>query len=319
MTNKVLVTGTSVAPHLLAPLEDAGLEVVNPTHLLSEDELATELADSVAYLLGGDEYASEKAIKNASELKIIAFLGVGYEAFIDVASAAKHGLAITNPPGTLTNSVAEFTIGHLLNTRRQLTAYINGYRAGKRQFEVKQKDIAGHRIGIVGLGVIGTRIAELLTIGFKADVSYFSRTRKFDEESRLGISYLTLDDLASSVDALIVMVPGNDSTRRLISTDVVDKFQQKTLLINTARPEVVDVAALKLGLQSGKIATAAFDPFYEGSVGDSLIDTYGDDRLLVTGHIASLTDDARDGMATMAVASIINVVKTGADSHIINR
>jgi glyoxylate reductase len=319
MVNKVLVTGTSVAPKLLEPLKDAGLDVVNPTYLLSEGDLASELADSVAYLLGGDEYASEAAVKDASDLKVIAFLGVGYESFIDVSGATKCGIAVTNTPGTLTNSVAEFTISHLLNARRHLTAYINGYRAGRRQFEAKQKDIAGHKVGIVGLGTIGTRIAELLTAGFNAEVSYFSRTRKRDEEKRLGISYLPLDDLASNVDALIVMVPGNDTTRGLIGADVIDKFKQGTLLVNTARPEVVDVVALKSGLASGKIATAAFDGFYEGEDGDAFIKTYGDDRLLVTGHIASLTDDARDGMAKLAVDSIINVVKTGTDKHIVNR
>ena len=319
MTKKVLITGSSIAPEFLGPLEDADLRIVNPSGLLSEDQLAAELADSTAYLLGGDEFASEKALKAGANLKIVAFLGVGYESFVDVGAATQLGIPVTNTPGTLTDSVAEFTIGQLLNVRRLLTSYSNSYRAGKRDFEVKQKNIAGHSIGIVGLGAIGTRIAEMLTAGFGASVSYYSRTRKVEEESRLGLNYLELDELVASVESLILMVPGNDTTRGLIDSALVSKFKEGLLLINTARPEIVQPEALSEGLSSGRVAVAAFDGFYGDGVGEEIMAKFGEDRLLVTGHIGSLTDDARDGMAKMAVTSILNILNSGSDKHVVNR
>jgi glyoxylate reductase len=318
MGQKVLVTGTSVADKFLAMLRDADLEVRNPTHLLSEDELRAELRDADAYLLGGDEFASDAALSDAHKLRVIAFLGVGYESFIDVAAATRRRIPVTNTPGVLTDTVAELTVGQLLNARRRLTQYCNAYRRGEYGTEEKQYQIGGHRIGIVGLGAIGTRIAEILRRGFNAEVNYFSRTRKPDEEKRLGLSMKSLHELASSSDALIVMLPGNDSTRGLVDSSVLGKMQQGALLINTARPEIVDPSALKSGLSSDQPGIAVFDNFYEGEVGKELLSLYGEDRLLVTGHIGSLTHDARDAMATKTVNSILNILSTGTDENIVN-
>jgi glyoxylate reductase len=319
MSRKILVTGESVGSEFLQPLVDAGYEVKNPPGVLSEDELANELADSVGYLLGGDEVATAKALRNAKDLRVVAFLGVGYESFVDAEAASTLGIPVTNTPGTLIDSVAEFTIGHLLNARRRLTQYANAYRRGDRGIEEKQRDLAGHRIGILGLGAIGTRIAEILTLGFRAPVQYHSRTRKPDEERRLGISFTSLEDLARTSDAIVVMVPGNDSTKGLISSRIVEAMGPDVLLINTARPEIVEPGGLYSGLETGRISVAAFDGFYDDPTGSKLLANFAEDRLLVTGHIASLTHDARDAMARKAVASILNTIESGDDQNVVNR
>src|SRR3954454_23920541 len=113
MAGKILVTGNSVRPELLQPLTEAGYKVENPTDLLSEQDLAAALEDADAYLFGGDEYASGTAIATAKDLKVVAFLGVGYESFMDATAIRSRGVRITNTPGTLTDSVAEFTIAQL--------------------------------------------------------------------------------------------------------------------------------------------------------------------------------------------------------------
>jgi glyoxylate reductase len=314
---KVLVTGTSVATELLEPLRVEGFTVSNPTHLLSEDELIDELRNSTAYLLGGDEIATREALAQATELKVIAFLGVGYQSFIDTAAAKDLGIPVTYTPGTLNDSVAEFTIGQLINANRRLTQYTNTYRSGQRETEQKQRDLVSRPIGIVGLGAIGTKIAEILRFGFDATVRYYSRTRKEDEERRLGITYLPLDDLVSDCPTLIIMMPGNESTYGMFDEELIRKFQPQTILVDTARHGIVDPTALDYGLGTGAISVAVFDGFYDDPVGDSLLKKYGDDRLLVTGHIASLTSDARDRMAKMAVQSINNITKSGTDGYLI--
>lgn len=319
MSKKVLVTGTSVAPKFLEPLQRAGFEVKNPVHLLTEHELQMELSGSSAYLMGGDEYVTANSLNDAKRLRIIAFLGVGYESFIDVKAATEHGIAVTNTPGTLTDSVAELTVGQLLNARRRLAQYCNAFRRGEHGAEEKQYDLAGHTVGIVGLGAIGTRIAEILTVGFHATVNYYSRTRKPLEEDRLGISMLPLKDLASVSESLVLMVPGNSSTHHMIDHGVIAALPTGALLINTARPEIVDPVALRQGLNSGTVSVAAYDNFYDGEVGQQLMHDFGDDKLLVTGHIGSLTHDARDGMARKAVQSIISYTETGTDEYVVNK
>lgn len=312
---KILVTGSSVDEKFLEPLKRLGFEVRNPTHLLSEEELATELSDSVGYLLGGDEFASATAMQNAPGLKVITFLGVGYESFVDINAARRFGITVTNTPGTLTNSVAEFTVGHLLNARRRLTEYCNAFANGKAGKEEKQKDLAGHIVGIVGLGTIGTRIAEILVQGFHSKVCYFSRTRKPIEEDRLGIEFLSLQELAKASEALIIMVPGNAETTGLISERITMLMQKGAILVNTSRPDIIAPEALAKGLESETISVAAFDGFYEGS-GDTVqrLRSFMPDRLLVTGHIGSLTHDARDAMAEKAINSLCNLLTGKEDA-----
>lgn len=316
---KVLVTGTSVDERFLQPLLDAGLEVKNPKHLLSDDELANELKTSVAYLLGGDEYASANALATAEHLRVIAFLGVGYESFIDVKAATGLGVSVTNTPGTLTESVAQFTIGQLLNAQRRLTFFGDTFVNGDTGSEYKTHDL-GH-VGIVGLGAIGTRIAEILRQGFDVPVSYFSRTRKPDLESRLGLNFEpTLESLVAAVDSIVLMLPGNEETYNIVNSDVLSAIKDGAVLINTARAELIDPDALLKSAPSGSPSVTVFDGFYnldEVPAARKLLDL-GRERLLVTGHIASLTNEARDGMAIKAVQSIMNVLGSGTDQYIVN-
>jgi glyoxylate reductase len=316
MSEKILVTGTSVRDELLKPLSSAGYVISNPTHVLTEKELADALSDSTGYLFGGDEFASATALASAKKLKVIAFLGMGYQSFMDVAAAKENGIAITNTPGTLSNAVAELTIGLLLSATRKLYLYATEYARGQTGKEEKQRDLANLRVGIVGLGGVGTRIAEMLRGGFGCSVTYFSRTRKAGEEKRLGISYAPLDQLCSVVDALIVMTPGNDQTKGLVGKSQIEKLKAGAVLINTARPEIVDAACLLAALKSGSLGYAAFDGFYEEPTAPvSEIKQFIPARLLITGHIGSLTHDARDAMANKAVKSILNILKTGSDEN----
>jgi lactate dehydrogenase-like 2-hydroxyacid dehydrogenase len=128
-----------------------------------------------------------------------------------------------------------------------------------------------------------------------------------------------ITDLAATCDALIVMTSENESSRGLIDESVISAMQPDTVLVNTARPDIVDPAALKQGLSCDRISVAVFDSFYRGEAGKRLLGQFAEDRLLVTDHIGSLTHDARDGMARKAVGSILNVLHTGDDENVVNR
>lgn len=321
MKKKILVTGTSVEARILEPLTAAGYTVHNPTHLLSEDELKHELSDACAYILGGDEYASEVALSRASGLKVIAFLGVGYESFMDSRAATKMGIPITNTPGTLTNSVAEFTVGQILNARRKLTLYTNNYMNGRTNTETKQHDVAGAAVAVVGMGSIGTRIAEIMKFGFGCTIKYFNRHRKTEAEARLGAEWLPLHDLMQWGEIIVIMTPGNDSTHGLIGITEFEKISPKArrLLVNTSRASIVAPNALLDALSTERIGTAVFDGFYEDDVPERApLIAFGQERLLVTGHIASLTVNARDGMGIKAVQSVLNILAGKGDCHVVN-
>jgi len=328
MTNlrgTVLVTGDSVANRYLDMLVDAELEILNPVDsfppkVLSADSLKEVLSGSVAYLVGGDEFASKEVLSAAPNLKVIAFLGVGYSSFVDAEGAAQLGIPVTNTPGTLANSVAEFTIGHLLNERRRISNYADSFKRGTELPQVKRRDLAGHPIGIVGLGGVGTRIAEILSQGFRAKVSYYSRTRKVSEEERLGISFRSLSTLVHEVEALILMVPETPETTHMVNSALLQgrpSDLEPLIVINTARPEVVEPGAALSALDSGVIESIAFDGYYKiETTTTDLLKQHS--RVSITPHIASLTHDARDAMAQMCIDSILGALKGEPVTHIVN-
>jgi len=326
LKGRVLITGESVADRFLKQLEAAGLEVSNPPEsyppsVLDETALISELENCVAYLVGGDEWASHDVLAAARNLKIIAFLGVGYQSFVDAEAAAKLSIPVTNTPGTLANSVAEFTIGHLINERRRLSDYAQSYKTGSELAQEKRSDIFGHRIGIVGLGSIGTRIAEILKQGFNADVVYFSRSRKPELEANFGLHYLELSELVATVESLIVMTNHTDETTNLINDDVLAArpIELPGLhLINIAKAEIADPGAILRGLESGRIESVAIDGYYHDS-SPHIDELKKHPRVTITPHIASLTHDARDAMSQMSVDSILRVLSGEPDPNIVNR
>ncbi len=313
---KVLVTGTSIAPALFAPLVRAGLAILNPQKPMNEDELDAALVDAIAWLKGGPESATTRALENANALKHVAFFGMGYESSVDVATAKRLGIAVTITQNALNNAMADATIGLVLASVRRIHAQAIRMERSDGSDGVKRRDLAALQIGIVGLGGSGTRIAEVLRNGFGCAVSYYSRTRKPDVESRLGIQYLALDALMTESDILIVIAALNAQTVGLIGDAQIAQGKPGQILVNTARPAVVDAAALLNGLKNGPLDYAAYDGFYtEPTDLVAQLRALGPDKLLVTPHIGSLTHEAREAMGKSAIQSILNMIERGEDAN----
>lgn len=317
----VLVTGAGMDMSLLAPLRGHGLLVPpKPIQPLTEEELIRGLRGAVAYVHGGEERATAEALRSARQtLRVVAFLGVGYENFVDVAAADELGIVVTSTPRAATNSVAELTIGQIINANRNIGCHLGDRYPYWRSPEELPHELSSRTIGIIGLGANGTRIAEVLR-AFHADVAYFSRTRKRDVEERLGLSFHPLLELAERSDILVVMVPCTAETKSMVGFEVLRRLRPGAVLINTARPAVVDPEALCEAMGDGRIGMAVFDGFYDrnSQIATKLLETFGE-RLLVTGHIASHTREAMDRMVLQAVGSIENVLSTGTDVYAVGK
>jgi glyoxylate reductase len=322
LSGRVLVTGRSVGERFMQQLSSAGLDVVNPRgsfppSVLSESELRTELSSCVACLLGGDDVVTAAALEASPDLRVVAYLGIGSESFVDAAAAKRRGVSVTTTPRAMANSVAEFTVALVLNARRRIadSAAANSSLA----FELRS-DIADHPVGVVGLGATGTRICEILTLGFRADVRYFSRTRKEFQEKRLGIQYSSLADLMRTTEVLILMVPETPETAAMINRELLALRPPDSglILIDTSRPRLVDPEALGWALDSRRVESVWFDGFYREE--SALIRALASrPEVHITPHIAWLTREACDAMAEMAVDSILNVLRDGSDQHIVNK
>jgi glyoxylate reductase len=322
MSNKVLVTGSSVADRFIQKLRDAGLEVDTAPDLLSEDQLIERLQGVAGLLAGGDEFLSAKVLDAAPDLKVIAALAMGYRTFVDVEAAIARDVVVTYTPNTLTKSVAEFTVGHLINIARIITASNNRIKHGIPVEIRKMHELAGKRVGIVGLGSIGTEVAKKCIRGFDMEAVYFSRTRKPELEEELGLTYLELDEVLKTSDFVVIMASDNPTSRGMIGARELGIMKQSAYLINTARPEMVDPRALHDVLAAGKISGVGMDTYYVDPLPSPQDDPHGllalpDDVFIVTDHMGSLTHEARDAMADANCNSIINILAGQDDSNIV--
>jgi len=227
-------------------------------------------------------------------LKVISSFGVGTDA-LDLAEAARRGIAVGNTPDVLNDCVADLAMALVLDVARGVAAADRFLRRGdwlNGRFRLAQR-VSGRRLGIVGLGRIGRTIAKRAG-GFDMDIRYHSRRVVADAPWQHEPS---LTALASWCDFLVVIVSGGPETRHLVNADVLDALGPQGFLINVARGSVVDEAALVKALQDGRIAGAGLDVFdREPNVPTELIAM---DNVVLLPHVASGTEQTRRAMADL--------------------
>ena len=227
-------------------------------------------------------------------LKVISSFGVGTDA-LDLAEAARRGIAVGNTPDVLNDCVADLAMALVLDVARGVTAADRFLRRGdwsNGRFRLAQR-VSGRRLGIVGLGRIGRTIAKRAG-GFDMDIRHHSRR---GVAGGPGPHEPALTPVASWCDFLVVIVSGGAETRHLISAEVLDALGPRGFLVNVARGSVVDEVALVKALQDGRIAGAGLDVFdREPNVPTELIAM---DNVVLLPHIASGTEQTRRAMADL--------------------
>ncbi len=233
---------------------------------------------------------------------------MGYDN-IDLEAFRERGVTFTNTPDVLTNATAELALALMMAAARRLGEAERMLRAGDwRGWDPDQllgRELSECRIGIVGLGRIGERLAELLS-GFRAQLGYWSRTRRPEAEERLGLEYLELDDLLGRSDVVTLHVALTDETRHMIDAASLERFKPGAILVNAARGGLVDSAALAQALREGRLAAAGLDVFEnEPNVPQELLDQQ---NAVLVPHIGSATATARNAMAELAARNVVAVL-----------
>lgn len=210
---------------------------------------------------------------------------------IDLDAAAEHGVEVRNVAGYSTHAVAETTLGAAIALRRHVVYYDRYAKSGDwsasgRQFHFRypNRQLHGSRWGIVGMGAIGREVARLAA-AFGCEVRYASTSGVVREED---YPALPLAELLAWADTLSIHCPLNERTRGLIGRAELARMKPSTVVINVARGEIVDEAALAEALDAGTVAGAALDVFGSEPVGaDSpLLRLAEPDRLLLSPHNA---------------------------------
>ncbi|SHF39623.1 Lactate dehydrogenase [Seinonella peptonophila] len=260
LPKEVLVTGDLfMSPEHFKKLEDNGIHV---NRLEKNEPTTEELCEAIqgmdGYILGGIEQVTEEVVNAADRLKSIVFPGIGYKGFIPAWEYATHkGITIANTPSTPTNAVAEWMIGASLAMNR---GFFDLMRGSQTTFKTTP-GLENQTIGIIGLGRIGKRLAEMLSVFEPDQIAYYSTHQHPDVEIQLGIQRKeNIIKLLEESDVVCLCISDDHENMNFFTSFHFDHMKPGSLLTTATHPGVVDLEALYRALKSGKIRAASDYP-----------------------------------------------------------
>jgi D-3-phosphoglycerate dehydrogenase len=269
--------------------------------------LLAALVDASAILIRSATNVDAEAIAVAKNLKVVARAGVGLDN-VDIKAATTAGVMVVNAPTSNIISAAELAIGHILSLARHIPDANHSAKAGEwKRSKFTGVELYEKTIGIVGLGRIGTLVAQRLA-GFGANLVAFDPYVTPARAQQLGVTLLTLDDLVEQSDFITIHIPRTPETTGLISTDQFAKAKPNLRIVNASRGGIIDEDALYAALKSGRIAGAGLDVFVnEPPTGSPLLSL---DNIILTPHLGASTDEAQE-KAGVSVAKSVRLALSG--------
>lgn len=256
----------------------------------------------------------------APNLKIVAQYAVGYDN-IDVKEATKRGIHVTNTPGVLTETTADFAWALLMAVARRVTEANRYIRSGKwkvgwQPTMLLGRDVYGATLGIIGLGRIGSAVASRAK-GFDMKILYYDMMRRPELERQLGVEYADLDGLLQRSDFVTVHVPLTDETYHMLGARQFRKMKKTAYLINNSRGSVIDEKALHNALKEEEIAGVALDVFeQEPTPTDNPLLQL--DNVIAAPHISSASHETRSRMAEMVAENLIAYFEGKVPPNLVN-
>jgi D-3-phosphoglycerate dehydrogenase len=308
--SKVLVR-EPIAEAGIRLLRDRGFEV----DVDGDSNLAETIGDYDAIVVRSATKVTAELIERAERLKVIGRAGVGIDN-VDVAAATRRGIVVANAPESTVVSAAEHTIGLLV----ALTRNIPQAHAALKQGRWERKayggvELADKTLGVLGFGRIGQQVARRASgLGMRV-VAYdpFVSPERFRE---LGVERVESEDgVYQAADFITLHLPLTDDTRGSIGTDAFARMRDGVRIVNAARGELVDEAALLEALRSGKVGGAALDVFAEEPYAGPLLEL---DNVVVTPHLAASTEEAQDRAGVIIAEQVAAALEGGLVSNAVN-
>ena len=234
------------------------IKVIKTSQYLKEKDLI-KVVENIDGILCGDDEINENVLKKANKLKVLSKWGTGIDS-IDLETCKKLKIKVFNTPGAFTESVATQALAFILNFNRKILENDNNIKKGIwNKFE--GVTLVGKKIGIIGLGNIGLRIAELL-LPFKSKI-FGNDIKKINNKKlkKLKVNIKSKNYIYKNCDIIIIATDLNTSTRYLINKKTLKLIRKKPLLVNIARGPIINEQALILLLEKKIIAGACLDVF----------------------------------------------------------
>ena len=309
-----IVLAEKVSPATLAVFAaEPGWEVL--THDQLPDGLPAALADADALVVRSAVQADDALMAHAPKLRVIGRAGVGVDN-IDADAATRRGIVVMNTPGANAVAVAELTLGLMLAMARKIPAANASMHAGRWEKKTLQgMELRGKTLGILGLGRIGLEVARRAK-GFGLEIIGSDPFVSAAVARENGIKLVTLDELMSGSDYITLHVGLTPQTAGVINAKSLAAMKKGVRIINCARGELVDDAALVDALKSGHVGGAALDVFTVEPPKDSPYAAL--DNVILTPHIAGSTAEAQEAVGIQIAMQVREYLKLGVVQNAVN-
>ncbi len=319
---RIYVSTNEIPEEALKILRSVAAVTVNPNEgPPARETLLKEVKDADGLFCLLTEKIDEELMNKAKKLKVVANMAVGFDN-IDLKAATAHGILASNTPGVLTETVADATMALLLAIARRIVEADRWVRNGKWKIRwspmmMVGTDVYGKTLGIYGLGRIGASVAKRAK-GFEMKLIYHDAVRNTELEQKYGIEYVPMERLLSESDFISIHVPLLPETRKSIGKKELRTMKKSAFVINTARGQVIDEAALVEALRERRIAGAALDVF-ENEPLEKDSPLLKMENVIVVPHIASGSLETRVAMGVMAATNIVAALRNEAPPNILNQ
>jgi D-3-phosphoglycerate dehydrogenase len=307
------IEGTAAYEKVLEPLLEFGSYGYYKNRLEESHLLLDRVSEAHAVFLDWSNMDAA-VLERCRNLEIVSYIGVGAANFVDIEAATELGIVVTNTPDYGNRSVAEHALGLILAVARNIAWGDRDLRDGRwTSMDREGIQVSGRRIGLVGMGAVGSEMARLCH-AFGLEVFYYDVRRRPEMEEIA--TYCEREALFASCDIVSLHIAYTPETRNIIGERELSLMRPGTILINTSRGEVLDLDALADALQEGRIKGAGLDNF-PGEPDPDLSRLTGLDGVVLTPHIAFNTREAKDRMTTIAVENVVSYFR-GKPRNVMN-
>lgn len=307
MTSKILITPRSLTRDghpSLQRLEEAGYQVVfsRPGVQPTEEDLLNLVYDCVGYLAGVEPVTS-KVIHAARQLRVISRNGTGIDN-IDLQAAEKQGIRVRRALGANARGVAELTIGLFFSLARSIP-YSDANLKQDAWQRRKGFEVEGKTLGLIGYGKIGGLVGAMASALGMIPITYDPVPGQTTAASPK-IQRVSLDDLCRQSDIISLHCPSQPGKKAVIDARALEMMKRGVYLVNTARADLVETAAILSALESGQVAGMAVDVYEQEPPVDRRLVMH--DRVIATPHVGGFTDESVDRATGEAVENLLEVL-----------
>ncbi|MBI3126679.1 MAG: phosphoglycerate dehydrogenase [Candidatus Tectomicrobia bacterium] len=290
-------------------------EVVNKPGI-PRGELLRLMPEVDALLVRSATQVDAEVLGAGERLKVVARAGIGVDN-VDLDCASRKGILVVNAPDGNVITTAEHTVALLFALARKLPAAVSSVKGGKwERNRFVGSELHGKTLGVVGLGRIGSTVAQLAR-GIGMNVIAYDPYISSEAAAKRGVKLLSFGEVLAQADYVTLHVPKSPETESLIGTEEIAQMKKGVRIINCARGGLVDEAALAAALDSGKVAGAAMDVYTKEppDPGNPLV---GRENVVCTPHLGASTAEAQENVAISAAEQVVAYLTKGVVRHAVN-